>query len=205
MYTYQPVDPNEPTYTTPTAALSHIKPGDRLFIGTGCAEPRLLLLHLSQMEIQTEDNEIYHVISHGPAPYVKEQFAKRFRYNSVFITDNIRQAVRGGRADYTPVSSQKIPDLIRRKLLPIDVAIIQTSVPDKSGYVSLGISVDLTKAAVENSEIVIAEVNPEMPVTHGNSFIHISDIDYMVENRAPLQEWIPPLTTPQIERVASVA
>ncbi|MHA1976578.1 MAG: GNAT family N-acetyltransferase [Candidatus Hodarchaeales archaeon] len=202
MYTYQPVDPDIPSYTTPTAALSHIKPGDRIFIGTGCAEPRLLLLHLSQMEIQTEDNEIYHVISHGPAPYVKDQYTKRFRYNSIFITGNIRQAVREGRADYTPVSSQKVPDLFRRKLLPIDVALVQTSLPDKSGFVSLGISVDLTKAAVENSEIVIAEVNPEMPVTHGNSFVHISDIDYMVQNSSPLTEWNPPAITPQIERVA---
>ena len=74
--------------------------------------------------------------------------------------------------------------------------------PDESGYVSLGISVDLTKAAIENAEIVIAEVNPEMPVTHGNSFVHISNIDYMVQNRSPLTEWKPPALTPQIERVA---
>ncbi|UCG01454.1 MAG: GNAT family N-acetyltransferase [Candidatus Heimdallarchaeota archaeon] len=199
---YQPVEADEAKITTPDSALSHIKPGDRIFVGTGCAQPRLLILHLSNMETRTEDNEIYHVISFGSAPYVKEQYVKRFRYNSFFITDNIRNAVRTGRADYTPVSSRKLPELFRKQLLPIDVALIQTSMPDDSGYISLGISVDITKSAVENAKLVIAEINPEMPVTHGDSLIHVSDIDYMVENRAPIQEWIPPLTTPQIERVA---
>jgi acyl-CoA hydrolase len=154
------------------------------------------------MEVETEDNEIYHIFSYGPAPYVKEQFTKRFRYNSLFITDNIRQAVKTGQADYTPVSSQKIPDLFRKKLLPIDVALVQTSVPDESGTVSLGIGVDFTKAAVENAAIVIAEVNPEMPVTHGNSFVHTSEIDFMVQNRSPLTEWTPPTLSPIIEKVA---
>jgi acyl-CoA hydrolase/GNAT superfamily N-acetyltransferase len=149
------------------------------------------------METQTEDNEIYHVISYGPAPYVKEQFVKRFRYDSIFITDNIRKAVKEGRADYTPVSSRKVPDLFRNKVMPIDVALVQTSVPDKSGYVSLGISVDVTKAAVQNAELVIAEVNPEMPVTHGDSFIHSSEIDYMVKNSSPLTEWRPRKVSPQ--------
>ncbi|MFX1506313.1 MAG: GNAT family N-acetyltransferase [Promethearchaeota archaeon] len=199
---YQPIDIDEAKKTTPDAALSHIKPGDRIFVGTGCAQARLLILHLSNMETHTEDNEIYHVISFGSAPYIKEQYAKRFRYNSFFITDNIRASVRTGRADYTPVSSRKLPELFRKKLLPIDVALIQTSMPNDSGYVSLGISVDVTKSAVENAQLVIAELNSEMPVTHGDSLIHVSDIDFMVENHAPLQEWIPPLSTPQIERVA---
>ncbi|MFW9906928.1 MAG: acetyl-CoA hydrolase/transferase family protein, partial [Candidatus Thorarchaeota archaeon] len=179
-----------------------MKPGDRIFVGTGCAQPRLLILHLSNMETHTEDNEIYHVISFGSAPYVKDQYTKRFRYNSFFITDNIRAAVKTGRADYTPVSSRKLPELFRKKLLPIDVALIQTSMPTTSGDVSLGISVDITKSAIKNARIVIAEINSEMPVTHGDSLIPISDIDFMVENHAPLQEWIPPSSTPQIERVA---
>ncbi len=120
----------------------------------------------------------------------------------MFITDNIRRAVNEGRADYTPVSSRKIPDLFRKKLLPIDVALIQTSVPDQSGTVSLGISVDITKSAVENAEIVIAEINPNMPVTHGNSFINTSEIDFMVKNTSSLIEWIPPPVTDQIDYVA---
>ena len=203
---YQPLDSSEPSLTSPTAALSHIKPGDRIFVGTGCAEPRLLLLHLSNMEYHTEDNEIYHVISNGSAPYVKEQYVKRFRYNSMFITNNIRQAVKEGRADYTPVSTRKLPDLFRKKIIPIDVALIQTSVPDKAGYVSLGISVDITKSAVQNAKLVIAEINPEMPVTHGDSFIHSSEIDYMVQNSSPLTEWKPQLIEPHrlpiIEKIA---
>ncbi|MFX1283660.1 MAG: GNAT family N-acetyltransferase [Promethearchaeota archaeon] len=199
---YQPIEPEEPKITSPDFALSHIKPGDRIFVGTGCAQPRLLLLHLSNMEIHTEDNEIYHVISFGSAPYVKDQYTKRFRYNSFFITANIREAVRTGRADYTPVSSRKIPELFKKRILPVDVALIQTSMPNDSGYVSLGIGVDVTKSAVENARLVIAEINPEMPVTHGDSLIHTSSIDFMVENHAPLQEWVPPRTTPQIERAA---
>ena len=154
------------------------------------------------MDVQTEDNEIYHIFSFGSAPFVKEQYTKRFRYNSTFITDNIRKAVNAGRADYTPVSSRKIPDLFRKKLLPIDVALIQTSLPDQSGYVSLGISVDITKAAVENAQTVIAEINPNMPVTHGNSFVHTSEIDCMVQNISPLVEWTPPPITEQIDLVA---
>lgn len=201
---YQPLDGLDwaSKLTTPTEALSHTKPGDRIFAGAGCAEPQLLLLHLSTMEVQTLDNEIYHVISLGSAPYVKEQYAHRFRYNSFFITGNIRQAVREGRADYTPLSTRKIPWLFRNKVLPIDVALVQTSMPDEAGFVSLGINVDISKAAVENARLVIAEINPEMPVTHGDSFIPISQIDYMVENRAPLMEWTLPPVTPQIERVA---
>ncbi|MFX0211915.1 MAG: hypothetical protein ACFFDT_38425, partial [Candidatus Hodarchaeota archaeon] len=161
VFTYQPIDSYESKLTTPDAALSHIKPGDRIFIGTGCAEPRLLTLHLSNMEYHTEDNLLYHAISLGTAPYVKEQFTKRFRYNSFFITNNTRRAIQEGRADYTPVSSRKLPRLYRKKIIGIDVALIQTSMPDDSGYVSLGISVDTTKAAVENARLVIAEINPE--------------------------------------------
>jgi len=199
---YQPIESYESKLTTPEAALSHIKPGDRIFIGAGCAEPRLLTLHLSNMEFHTEDNLLYHAISLGSAPYVKEQYIKRFRYNSFFITDNIRQAVKEGRADYTPVSSRKLPRLFQKKIIGLDVSLIQTSMPDDSGYVSLGISVDTTKSAVENSRLVIAEINPEMPITHGDSFIPISKIDYMVQNSSPLIEWNSPPTTPEIERVA---
>ncbi|MFX0013061.1 MAG: GNAT family N-acetyltransferase [Promethearchaeota archaeon] len=179
-----------------------MKPGDRIFVGTGCSQPRLLMLHLSNMETQTEDNEIYHVISLGSAPYVKDQYKRRFRYNSFFITNNVREAVRTGQADYTPVSTKRLPELFDKKILPIDVALIQTSMPNESGDVSLGISVDITKSAVKNARLVIAEINPEMPVTHGDSLIHTSEINFMVENHAPLQEWIPPKTTPQIEHVA---
>ncbi|MFX0051338.1 MAG: GNAT family N-acetyltransferase [Candidatus Hermodarchaeota archaeon] len=202
VFTYQPIEPYESKLTTPTAALSHIKPGDMIFAGSGCAEPRLLTLHLSNMEIHTEDNQIYHVISLGSAPYIKEQYSKRFRYNSFFITNNIRQAVREGKADYTPVSSRKLPRLFRKKILPIDVALIQTSMPDESGYVSLGVSVDVTKAAVENARLVVAEINPEMPITLGDSFIHISEINYLVQNSAPLIEWSLPPVTPDVDMVA---
>ncbi len=203
---YQPDGSYESKLTNPTTALSVIKPGDKIFITGGCAEPLLLTLHLSNMEYQTEDNELYHIFSFGSAPYVKKHYGNRFRYNSFFITKNIREAVSKGQADYTPISSRNIPDLFRKRVLPVDVALIQTSMPDNSGYVSLGISVDIVKSAVENANFIIAEINPNMPVTHGSSFIHVSDIDYLVENNSPLIEWSFPQTSYwnriTIERVA---
>ncbi|MHA1214965.1 MAG: GNAT family N-acetyltransferase [Candidatus Hodarchaeales archaeon] len=193
---------SESKIVSPNDALSKIRPGDTIFIGTACAEPQLLTLHLSNMESFTDDNTILHSLSLGSAPYVKGQFRSKFRYNSFFITGNIRGAVASGRADYTPVSSKYLPRLFQKKIIPLDVALIQTSMPDESGYVSLGISVDYTKAAAETAELVIAEINPNMPITHGNSFIHISEIDYIVQNEAPILEWRFPEVTPVVERVA---
>ncbi len=188
--------------TTPTEALSHIKPGDVIFVGTGCAEPALLLLHLSNMENVTEDNQILHSLSFGSAPYVKEEYSTRFRYNSFFITNNLRTAVNTGKADYTPASSKYLPRLFRREIIPINVALVQTSMPDESGFLSLGISVDFTLGAVHKADLVIAQINKEMPFTQGNSLIHISEINFLVESHSPLLELTFPSPTPQAERVA---
>ncbi len=188
--------------TTPTEALSHIKPGDVIFVGTGCAEPHLLLLHLSNMEQVTEDNQILHSLSFGSAPYVKDEYRNRFRYNSFFITNNLRTAVNTGRADYTPASSKYLPRLFRKGIIPINVALIQTSMPDESGFVSLGISVDFTLGAVNQAELVIAQINNQMPYTQGNSSVHLSEIDFLIENHSPLLEWTFPPPNSQIERVA---
>ena len=119
----------------------------------------------------------------------EKKFKHNFRHNSFFIAKNTREAVNQGLADYTPIFLSNVPDLFRRRLVPIDVALIQTSLPDSHGYLSLGISVDITKVAVENSSLVIAQVNPQMPRVHGDTFIHIKDVDYIVFHDEPLLEY----------------
>lgn len=198
---YAPTDEYIEKLTSPSKALAGVRPGDRIFTGTGCAEPTLLNLHLSNM-LNIEDTVLLHFYSFGSAPYIKEQFTRRFRYHSFFITDNIREAVHSGRADYTPVSVKHVPRLFAKRILPVDVALIQTSIPDVNGQVSLGISVDVTKAAVRNSRLVIAEVNREMPITHGNSKISISEINYFIENNSPLIERVYSEPSQQVKRVA---
>ncbi|HVZ31931.1 MAG TPA: GNAT family N-acetyltransferase, partial [Polyangiaceae bacterium] len=124
----------------------------------------------------------------GPAPYVAAELASRFRHSAFFIGPNVRQAVQEGRADFIPVFLSEIPELIRSRRVWIDVALIQTSPPDPHGYLSLGVSVDIVRAAVESADVVLAEVNPLMPRTHGDSFIHASKISGWIESDLPLPE-----------------
>jgi acyl-CoA hydrolase/ribosomal protein S18 acetylase RimI-like enzyme len=170
-----------------------IKPGDRIFIGTGCGEPQYLVQSLiTYVESNPKsflDAELMHVVTLGVAPYTDSRFKTNFRCNAFFIGDNIRDGVNIGMADYTPVFLSEAPQLIASGQLPVDVALIQTSMPDKHGYVSLGISVDIVKAAVEKANIVIAQVNRFMPRVHGNGFVHVSKIDYIVPHNEPILEY----------------
>jgi len=134
------------------------------------------------------DNEIVHLLTLGPAPYVATEFAARFRHSAFFIGANVRQAVQEGRADFIPVFLSEIPELILNRRVRIAVALIQTSPPDVHGYVSLGVSVDVVRAAVDSAELVLAEVNPRMPRTHGDSFLHVSRIHRLVPVDRPLLE-----------------
>lgn len=172
---------------------SKIHAGDRIFIGTGCGEPQYLVQALiNYVESNPKaffDTEIIHVWTLGVAPYTEKKFKHNFRHNSFFIAKNTREAVNQGLADYTPIFLSNVPDLFRRRLVPIDVALFQTSLPDNHGYLSLGISVDITKVAVENSSLVIAQVNPQMPRVHGDTFINIKDVDYIVPHDEPLLEY----------------
>ena len=135
------------------------------------------------------DAEVMHVWTLGLAPYADEKFKRNFRHNSFFITDNTREAVNTGLADYSSIFFSQIPSLFYRGMVKVDVALIQTSAPDEHGYVSLGISVDIVKAAVENAKLVIAQVNATMPRIHGDTFIHVNDIDYIVPFDEPLLEF----------------
>ena len=177
--------------TTAAAAVRSIRPGRRILIGSGAAEPLQLVDALANDGAHLTDNEIVHLLTLGPAPYVRPELASRFRHAAFFIGPNVREAVQEGRADFIPVFLSEIPELIRCRRVRIDVALIQTSVPDAHGYVSLGVSVDVVRAAVDSAELVLAEVNPNMPRTHGDSFLHVSKIDGLVPVDAPLFELDP--------------
>jgi acyl-CoA hydrolase/GNAT superfamily N-acetyltransferase len=167
--------------------------GDRIFIGTACSEPqhlvRALIDYVTAHPKAIFDAEVYHVWTLGVAPYTDVKFKQNFRHNSFFVGDNTRDAVNQGLADYSPVFLSQVPDLFRRKLVPVDVALIQVSPPDSHGFVSLGISVDITKAAVASAGIVVAQMNAHMPRVHGDTFLHLDELDYIVPHDEPLLEY----------------
>ena len=184
---------------------SHIHPGNHIFIGTGCGEPQALVRALIEFVRSHPkafvDTEVLQVWALGVAPYGDEKFRDNFRYNSFFIGNNTRDAVNRGMADYTPVFLSQVPGLLDRKLVPVDVALIQTSAPDDHGYMSLGVSVDIVKAAVDNASLVIAQVNAEMPRVHGETFIHIEDVDFLFPFDEPLLEFTAVVSDQIVERI----
>ena len=174
-------------------AIRSIHRGDRIFVHTACGEPQYLLRSLAEY-IESEpkavfDAEVLQVWSLGLAPYAQEKFKHNFRHNSFFIGNSTRSAVNSGLADYTPIFLSEIPKLFQRGHVPVDVALIQASCPDPHGYMSLGVSVDIVKAAAENSQTIIVQVNPRMPRVHGDGFIHISDVDYVIFHEEALLEY----------------
>ena len=170
----------------------NIHAGDRIFIGTACGEPQYLVQAMIKFVESNPkaffDAEILHVWTLGVAPYTDRKFRKNFRHNTFFIAENAREVVNKGLADYTPIFASDIPELFRRKLVPVDIALVQVSPPDLHGFMSLGISIDITKTAVESASVVIAQVNKEMPRIHGDTFVHIDDIDYLVPFDEPILE-----------------
>ena len=167
-------------------AVRSIKRGQRVFIGSGAAEPQALVRALAERANELTDTEIFHIMTLGVAPYAEERFARNFRHNAFFIGANTRRAIQEGRADYTPVFLSEIPKLFRTRRIPLDAALISVSPPDEHGYCSYGVSVDVVKAAAESASVVIAEVNRRMPRTLGDSFIHVSRVDIFVESDEPL-------------------
>jgi acyl-CoA hydrolase/ribosomal protein S18 acetylase RimI-like enzyme len=133
--------------------------------------------------------EIIHVWTLGKAPYLDDQFRDNFRIDSFFISEGTRDAINRGLADYTPISLSAVPGLFRREIIPIDVALIQTSPPDKHGYMSLGISVDIVKAATQKASLTVAQINSQMPRTQGDGFINIKDVDFIIHHDEPLLEY----------------
>jgi acyl-CoA hydrolase/RimJ/RimL family protein N-acetyltransferase len=172
---------------TAAQAVRRVDSGDHIFIGSGCAEPQNLVRALAENEDVVE-GEILHILTLGIAPYADPRFPGRFRHNALFIGANVREAVHAGLADYTPVFLSDVPALFRSGRIGIDVALVTVSPPDRAGYASLGIAVDVVRSALEAADVVLAEVNPAMPRTHGDSFVHVSEIDAFVETEAPLLE-----------------
>lgn len=166
--------------TTAEGAVRAIPKGRRILIGSGAAEPSRLVEAMTEHGTHLEGNEIVHLLTLGPAPYVKPGLEKRFRHTAFFIGANVRDAVAEGRADFMPVFLSEIPQLICSGRVKIDVALVQVSPPDEHGYVSLGVSVDIVRAAIDTADLVLAEVNPHMPRTHGDSFIHVDRIAHLV-------------------------
>ena len=175
--------------TDAQSALSRIRRGARIFIASACGEPQLLVKTLLDMAQHFSDVEIIHFLDLGLTDYTSEIYTEHFRHNALFIGSNARAAIKAGHADYTPIFLSEVPLLMQRGSMPIDVALITVSPPDMNGYVSLGISVDITKTAAEVARYVVAEVNPNMPRTLGDSFLHVSQIAAFVQNDTPLLEF----------------
>ena len=171
---------------TAADALSKLTNGMRVFIGSGCATPQLLVQALGERGPGLYDVEIMHILTFGEAPYASKQLLANFRHNAFFIGPNVRGAINEGIADYTPILLSEVPALFRQKKVHLDIALIQVSPPDRHGFCSFGVSVDVVKAAVESADYVIAEVNPNMPRTLGDSFVHVDAIDVFVESSLPI-------------------
>ncbi len=183
-------------------AVALIRRGEHIHLSDGSATPIGVLPALVSEESPLNDNVLTHLLTLGEAPYVRPELAGRFRHNALFIGNNVRQAVADGRADYTPIFLSEIPRLIRTGRIPIDVSIISVTPPDRYGYVSLGTHVSVSRAAVEAARLVIAEVNPRMPRTHGDTLIHIDEVDAMVEIEHPLPELRAAAPGPETEAIA---
>jgi acyl-CoA hydrolase/GNAT superfamily N-acetyltransferase len=172
-------------------AIENISNGNRVFIGTGCGEPQHLIRTMVEQEI-LQDIVIYQMFSYTLADYVHDRsFLERFSIKLFFISYHMREAAFEGKIDYIPAYLSQIPDLFDSQRIGLDVALVQVSPPDEFGFCSLGISVDITLAGVKNAKMVIAQVNPQMPRSLGDNFIHVDDIDYLVCQDEPLVEMIP--------------
>jgi acyl-CoA hydrolase/GNAT superfamily N-acetyltransferase len=194
-------------FTAEEKIFGHIHRGDTIFIGSACAEPQYLVRALIRF-VRAQPKaffgaEVLHIRSLGVFPFADEKFQRNFRHNTFFIGDNTRDAVNKGLADYTPVFLSRVPGLIQRGLVRIDIALIQTSNLDEHGYMSLGISVDIVKAAVERATVVVAQVNNNMPRVHGDTFIHISDCNFIVPCDEPLLEYSPNTNSAVAQKIGS--
>jgi acyl-CoA hydrolase len=175
-------------YKSAAEALSIIQSGDRVFVHGSAQTPVQLLHELAKQSHRLSDVELVFISVYGDIEVDKPQYADNFHINSMFVSGPIRQAVKEGRADYIPVFLSEIPSLFQKNILPIDVAIVQVSMPDRHGYCSLGVSVDIGRAAVHTAKYIIAQVNPNVPRTHGDGVIHSSRFNAMIYSEEPLQE-----------------
>jgi acyl-CoA hydrolase/RimJ/RimL family protein N-acetyltransferase len=173
-------------------ALAAIRPGSRIYIGTGCAAPRTLLGRLEAMEPGPADLELVSFLTTSALPQVAGSPRTRYRHRAFFVGSDVRGLAGSGQLDYVPISLEEIPRLLTSGRLPIDVALLQVSSPDARGFVSLGVSVDLAPAILSVARTVIAEINPAMPRTHGESLVHVNRFDALVRVDSPIAEYVHP-------------
>ncbi len=167
-------------------AVKVIKSNDRVYVQAAAAAPQLLMNAMTERHEELRNVEVCHLHVEGEAGYANPEFRDSFHVNSFFIGDNVRHTLASGNGSYTPVFLSELPLLFKRNILPLDVALIHVSVPDKHGYSSLGVSVEATLAAIDNAKIVIAQVNEQMPRTHGDGIIHITEINLFVACNEPI-------------------
>ncbi|MFA7465680.1 MAG: acetyl-CoA hydrolase/transferase C-terminal domain-containing protein, partial [Syntrophales bacterium] len=172
-------------------ALRRIRRGDTIFIATACAEPKFLidsfLEHASALPEKFRKS--LRILRLGISPYAEEKLRGKFRRESFFIDDSIRKSVNRGNAEYNPLFLSQAPRLLRRGLVRVDAALVQASPPDHLGYMSLGISIDVVKAAIEQAGMVIVQANGRMPRVHGDTFIHLDEVDYVIPHDEELIEF----------------
>ena len=168
--------PGKEKYVEANEALSLVKSGNRVFLHGSAATPVYLIKALQQRHKELYDVELISITSLGDIHFDDPEFCNSFFVNSLFVSANTRKIVNSPHGDYVPVFLSQIPELFNKKILPIDIAIIQVSPPDQHGFCSLGTSVDIARSAVDQAKHVIAQVNPRMPRTHGDGFIHTSRI-----------------------------
>jgi acyl-CoA hydrolase len=183
-------------------AVSAIRAGSRIYIGTGCAAPHSLLAALEAMNPGPADLEFVSFVTTSALPLIEGASKTHYRHRSFFVGSEMRSLAASGQLEYVPISLEEVPLLLTSGRLPIDVALLQVSPPDARGFVSLGVSVDLAPAILSVARAVIAEVNPAMPRTHGESFVHVNRFDALVKVDAPIAEYVHPKIGEVAERVA---
>lgn len=185
-------------FCSASQAVNHVNSNQRVFVHGGAATPNALIDALVEQASRLQDVELIHLHTSGEARYANPQFSKSFRVANLFVGANMRHQLDGDRVDYLPLFLSEIPQLFRSGRRALDVALVQVSPPDGRGYCSLGVSVDVAKAAVDSSKTVIAQVNRHMPRVHGDGFVHVDELDWLVEHDEPLPE-VPPAPTTEEE------
>ncbi|MBY8962170.1 4-hydroxybutyrate CoA-transferase [Flavobacterium sp. D11R37] len=188
-------------YVSAAEAVSVVNPGNRVYVQAAAATPTVLTKALAARAAELRDVEVCHLHTEGEAPYADPALKDRFHVNSFFIGKNVRHTLAAGNGSYTPVFLSELPRLFRKNVLPLDVAFIHVSPPDSHGYCSLGVSVEASVAAIENAKFVVAQVNPQMPRTFGDSVIHESEIDFLVEADMPIYGHEPDAITAQEAKI----
>jgi acyl-CoA hydrolase len=184
---------------TADEAVASVKSGQRVYIHNGCAEPVELVQALTRRGSSLRDVEVLHMATMGLADYTAPEYEGHFRHNGLFLGANVRRAVQEGRGDYTPIFLSEVEDLFRSGAMPVDVCLLQCTPPDEHGFMSLGVSTDVTHSVVACAKRVLVEINDQMPRTCGETFLHVSRADALVETSHPLVEY-PHLTVTDVHR-----